>query len=331
VSEKRDTRSVVVLGGCGFVGSHIVRHLLVKGVAVTLIDRCEAAALPLFVRTAASNGSFRFVQSELESIDVIREALERSGGADLVNCAAVLPGPRTPMEFIETNGLAVWRICELARTCELIGRLVHVSTRSVYGRYNPDEGPLGEDMLPRPVDYYGASKAAGDLAIAIFRERAGIDAAAIRITGIYGILPDYSLDRDHSGNPVMAMIAAGRKGEPFVANAAAHYRYEVTYVKDVVRAVITLLHAEKPRDAVYNLSGADGQPTLREIAMAVRSIFPNLQCEYPDAHQGPPPRAAMLGARFQSEFGYRPAWPLDRAFPDYVHSIELAEYGASAE
>jgi nucleoside-diphosphate-sugar epimerase len=324
------SRLAVVLGGCGFIGSHVARHLLASGLNVTVVDRCEADALPAFVGEAAAAGKLTFVQAELGSVDIIEELVAQAGGADLVNCAAVLPGPRTPLDFIDTNGVAVWRICEMLRTSRAAGRFVHLSTRSIYGRYEPAEGPLDENTLPRPTDYYGASKAAGDLAIEVFRDRAGVDAVALRITGVFGALPGANLDRDHSGNPVMAMIAAASRGVPYVAQAGAEYRYEVTYVKDVVRGVMTLLSAAEPQHPVYNLSGADAQPSLADIAQSVRLIFSGLRCEYVDPQAAPVARAAMLGTRLQNEFGYRPAWPLARALPDYVDAIEHRHYGAPA-
>lgn len=320
---------VVVIGGCGFVGSHVSRQLLAEGRDVTIVDRCDETAVPAFVREVAG-GRLRFVHGELGSARTLAESVGSRSDVQLINCAAVLPGPRTPLDFMEVNGAAVWRVCDFLRERQSSARFVHISTRSIYGRYEPAEGPLDEDTLPRPTDYYGASKAAGDLGISIFREQAGVDAVALRITGIYGALPGTGLDRDHSGNPVMAMVAAAKRGEPYIAKADADYRYEVTYVKDVVRGVLTLLSAARTSRAVYNLGGADGQPRLTEIADTVGRVFPHLACEYLAPGTGLPARAAMQGARLRQEFGYRPEWPVSRALVDYVYTLDTGEYGEAA-
>lgn len=316
---------IVVTGGAGFVGGHLARALLARGRHVVVFDL--ARTLPEFIEQGSQGGKLTHLRGDVTDPGTVVEALAASGAIEVVHAAGVV-GQResnaNPRLYLRSNAEAIWQICDIARRLPRIRRVINISTRSVYGRYAPEEGPLDEAMAPRPEAFYGAAKAAGDLAVAQYRKHCGLDVLSARITGNYGAYINY---------PVMltSMIDAAVEGKPYRLDSGADLLYEFTYVKDTVRGLLALLDAKQLKHPLYNVSSGQNVP-LGEVAATVRKAVPDAKIEIgPGQLAGAPPRAVQSVERVAAEIGFRPKWSLEDGVREAVTCRRTGGYGVPVE
>jgi nucleoside-diphosphate-sugar epimerase len=252
------------------------------------------------------------VVGDVTDVGMLLDLIESRGVSDVIHTAAQIGEKQSlvdPRRFLRVNAESVWDMCDAFRNTNL-RRLICISTRSAYGSYPPDAGPLSETAALRPEAFYGASKAAADIVLAAYRAHFGLDAVAVRITGLYGPGQTYH-------TPLSEMVEAAVMGKPYYRASGADFRYELTYVKEVVRGLLSILDAERLQYPIYNITAGD-QPRLAEVAEIVKSCVPEAVIELgvePD--EGLAPRARMDGSRLEEELGYLPIWSM----PDAVHEL----------
>ena len=317
--------AVLVTGGAGFVGAHLALALARRGRRVVVYDL--APALPPFLEEPVRSGLVAHHRSDTTDPGQLVAALVGEDVTQVVHTASLLAEPESlqrPRLFLRVNAEAVWQLCDIARGIPSVGRIVTVSTRSVYGAYAPEEGPITEDFAPRPVAFYGASKAAADLVVGIYRKQLGLDAVAARITGVYGPFQNYP-------HPLSEMVDAAVAGREFRMAAGGDYLYEFTYVKDVVAGLLALLDAERLAHPVYNLGGGV-QHRLSEVADAVRLAVPGAALDVgPGLPPGAAPRAALSVERMAEELGFRTSWSLQVGVAEHVAWRRDGVYGRPVE
>jgi UDP-glucuronate 4-epimerase len=303
---------VLVIGSSGFLGSRIAALLLLSGHSVIGLDRSQKIPGELSSIGAQAGGTFMSVAADLCDTARVASVIDASRVTSIVNTAAVLGDSAVSNNLaaaFEINGAAVWRLCALAAARRHIRRVVHVSTRSVYGDYGPTEGPLDEDRPPRNAGPYGSTKMIGELAICTYRREADLDAVAVRVTGLLGP------NSPHHG-PLLSMIEAAYNAEPFALSAGADYSREYTHVDDAAAAVIVLCQAERTAHAVYN-AGAGRQFALATAADVIRELCPGADIDIgPGLPDGEQLRATLSVERIATEFGWHP-----RPFTDAVRVI----------
>jgi len=153
---------VLVTGGCGFIGSHFVRHLLGTHpeYEVVNLDKLTYAGNPTNLADVAGNPRYRFLHGDISDGRLVREAM--AGCDAVVNFAAESHVDRSIQDagdFIRTDVFGTWVLLEAARH-HRVGRYLQVSTDEVYG--SVAEGAFRETDPLRPSSPYAASKAGGD-------------------------------------------------------------------------------------------------------------------------------------------------------------------------
>ena len=170
---------VLVTGGAGFIGSHVVRVLLAAGHRVTVLDNLSTGRRGLIPADAV------FVRGDLKQEGRLVEWL--AGHEVVVHLAALVPVPlsvQRPVEFAENNVVNTVRLLEAIRRAGVRG-IVFSSSATVYGepRRLPlrEDGPMGTQSNP-----YGASKVAAEAFIAAYSQLYGLDATILRYFNPYG-------------------------------------------------------------------------------------------------------------------------------------------------
>jgi dTDP-glucose 4,6-dehydratase len=191
--------SVLVTGGAGFIGSHLVDVLLERADArVTVIDRLSIGGRRENLAHHEGDDRFAFIVADVNDVETL-DALVLE--ADVVVHAAAeahvdrsIAGPR---EFVVSNVLGTQTVLEACR--EHRKRMLMVSTDEVYGQGPIDGGSFAEDDPVRPRSPYAASKAAADLLCQAYRQTYGVDVTIVRGTNAFGprqlerVVPTYTL------------------------------------------------------------------------------------------------------------------------------------------
>ena len=154
---------LLVTGGCGFIGSNFIRHLLAAHPddSVVNLDKLTYAGNPANLADVEGDSRYRFVHGDICDATLVRDAAKDADA--VINFAAESHVDRSLMEpdaFLKTDVFGVFTLLEAVRALK-IPRLLHVSTDEVYG--SVERGSSRESDPLRPSNPYSASKAGGDL------------------------------------------------------------------------------------------------------------------------------------------------------------------------
>jgi dTDP-glucose 4,6-dehydratase len=256
---------ILVTGGCGFIGSHLVRRLLREHPALELVnlDLLTYAGRPENLADVADDARYRFVQGDIADADAVAEAAE---GCDaIINAAAETHVDRSIMggdEFVNTNILGAKRLLDWVATHEGV-RLLHVSTDEVYGDVEAPHRSREGDHL-HGSSPYAAAKAAAELMVFAYVRTYGINASIVRGANAYG--PNQFPEKFI---PVLAINTL--EGRPLPVYGDGRQVREFTHVSDFAAGIEAVLLHGKPGEA-YNCGSEEAQVNL-ETARRVVEIL----------------------------------------------------------
>jgi UDP-glucose 4-epimerase len=247
---------ILVTGGAGFIGSHLVKRLLQVGAATVVFDNLHRGRLDAL---PAASGGLEFVQGDIRDRDALRAAMR---GVQLIYHLAaqsnVLGSILDPDYCFTSNVDGTYNVLREAQAsgCR---RVVFTSSREVYG--DPDRLPVAESAPVNPKNSYGASKAAAEIYCRMF-DGLGLETVVLRLGNVYGCG-----DRDRVIPLFVAQAAVGLPITVFGENKILDF----IWIDDVVK---TLLEAGARSVAGKTLNAGTGCGTrLEELARRiVRSV-----------------------------------------------------------
>jgi dTDP-glucose 4,6-dehydratase len=253
---------VLVTGGAGFIGSHIVDALVRDpGQRVTVLDRLSAGGSRMNVDHHEDDPRFRFVLGDVNDPALVRDLVADADA--VVHAAAESHVDRSiqdPRAFLESNVLGTQTMLEAVRG--LGRRMLMISTDEVYGPGEQGGGLFHEDAPLRPRSPYAASKAAADLLCQAYVSTYGTDVTLVRGTNAYGprqierVIPTFAVN--------------ALEGRPVPVYAAGRQRREFVHVDDWVRAALLVLdHGEA--GVVHNI-GAGTEIDNLELARRICAL-----------------------------------------------------------
>lgn len=259
------TRRVLVTGGAGFIGSHLVDALVSKGWKVVVLDNLSSGDLGNLSRWV-KDGKLDFIQSDLKDVNTARRAVE---GVDLVFHMAANPevrvGETSPSIHFEENLLATFNLLEGMRQSKFARKLVFASTSTIYGEASVV--PTPEDYGPLiPISVYGASKLGCEALICSYAYTFGIRALIVRLANVvgsrsrHGVVVDF-IRKLKSNSNRLEILGDGTQTKSYL------------YVDDCVDALKHLVDRfseDRQRVDIFNLGAFDqvGVGKIAEIVAA---------------------------------------------------------------
>jgi UDP-glucose 4-epimerase len=269
---------IVVIGGAGFVGSHLVDRLVDQ-------DCREIVVFDNFVRGRRANltramhsPKLRLIEGDIRDVAALDRALQ---GADYVFHLAALwllqcvENPRSALEVNITGTYNVIEACQRAN----VKRVVYSSSASVYG--DMLISPMGEEHPFNNRTMYGATKIAGEQMLRAFNEMSKLDWIGLRYFNIYGPRQDYR------GAYVAVMMKALDRidvGLPPVIFGDGTQSYDFVYVGDVARANVAALKADVT-DECFNVASGKATSINELIGLLLELSGSSLEPEYRPAAQ----------------------------------------------
>jgi UDP-glucose 4-epimerase len=257
-----DLRRACIVGGAGFVGSHLVDRLLADEATeqVTVFDNLSSGRL-WHLAHHEGDGRLRVTRGDVSDLDALTEAVRGCGAiVHLASNPDIARAVTEPAVDFDQGTLLTHHVVEAARRAG-VGRIVYASGSGVYGdlgdlEVDEDHGPL------EPISTYGASKLAGEALIASYAHMFDLTGVAFRFANVVGPRQTHGVGYDFTrrllADPTrLSVLGDGSQSKSYI------------YVTDVVEAVL-LAAAEATRPfSVYNV-GTHDHVTVRRIAeMAV--------------------------------------------------------------
>lgn len=289
---------VLVTGGAGFIGSHLVEALVARGDRVRVLDNLATGYRE---NLCAVQNAIEFVHGDLCDLAVTQTAVRE---VEVIFHQAALPSvPRSiqnPAASHAANLTGTLNLLIAARGAG-VRRVVFASSSSVYG--NTPTLPKVETMMPQPLSPYAVTKLAGEYYCRVFAELYGLETICLRYFNVFG--PRQDPTSQYAG--VLAkFVRCARRGEPFPVYGDGEQSRDFTYVENVVQA--NLLAADKAveRGAVINIA-CGVRTTLNEIIALLNELTrQTLPIHYAPPRVGEVRHSLADISRARAWLGYRP-------------------------
>ena len=332
---------VLVTGGAGFLGSHLVDRLLADGASVRVLDNLSTGSLDNLraaarwrstdAAAALANGNrLEVILGDIRDRQLVRRAMRRVQG--VFHLAALPPRGATladPAEFHTVNVQGTLNVLEAA-LAEGAGRVVLASCASVYG--SPAPGRVMEDGPVQPASLFSASKLAGEMYCRVFHTKHRLETVALRYFTVYG--PRQT--RGDDSLTVAAFIDAMRRRRP-VMDADPATALDFTYVDDAVDATVAAAAAAAAAGQTINV-GSGQTASVQEVLSILSRLLglPPVAGGWPEPASVPEARQPQA-SRAAELLGYVPRVSLVAGLSRVVQSLSecqqsndpaLAEIGA---
>ena len=264
-------KNILITGGAGFIGSHLVDRLLAEGgFGITVVDDFNDFYDPAIkrenVRAALSNPNFKLVEADIRDQAALEQALGENAFDCIVHLAAragVRPSLKEPRLYVETNINGTLNLLELARA-HGVKQFVFGSSSSVYGM-NAKVPFSEDDPIFNPISPYAATKAAGELLCHSYAHLYDMRIVCLRFFTVYGARqrPDLAIHK------FAKLISDGR---PIPVFGDGTTRRDYTYIDDIIAGVRAAIDYDQSNYEVINL-GESRTVELRELISLLESAL----------------------------------------------------------
>lgn len=325
-------RRIMVTGGCGFIGSNFIRHLLGTdpSLAIVNVDKLTYAGNPENLADIESSPRYAFCRGDICDREYVERLLAGNKFDAVVNFAAESHVDRSILDsgpFIRTNIVGTQTLLDACRRFE-VPRFVQISTDEVYGSLG-EEGFFTEETPLAPNSPYSASKAAADLLVRAYHETYGFPAVVTRCSNNYG---PYQFPE----KLIPLFISNALQGEQLPVYGTGGNVRDWIHVLDHCRGIEAALRNGRPGE-VYNFGGRTEMTNLNLTKLLLRLLDrPESLIRFVQDRPGHDLRYAIDCAKAERELGWTPQVPfIDglqetiawyREHSDWVARIRSGEY-----
>ncbi len=304
---------VMVTGGAGFIGSHLVDALLEKGVDVTIIDSFSAGSEEN-IHQFMFHKMAHVIKADLQNYDAIKQYFK---DVDTVFHMAAVVGVKLatahPLRVLNHNISGIKNVLK-ASVKGGVAKLIFASSSEVYG--DIAVVPMNEDLPLQPISPYGVSKIAGETYCKAHFKEYGLKNSIIRYFNVYG--PRQCVKQKSWVIPTFTVNAL--EGKPLPVHGSGRQTRDFTYVSDAVEGTVLVALKGNATCDVYNIGTGKETPIIdlaREIieisGSESRMVFTK-------------PRTFQIERRCAdiskiSKLGYTPKVPLDRGLKNTLNSF----------
>ncbi len=312
---------VMVVGGSGFLGSHLCRVLAEEGLDVICFD-IQSPELPL-LQPERDTGSVGFVQGDILDSEALADGVKEYNVAGIIHVVAAgneAAAREDPHPAITLNVQGTLNILDAARKNK-VGKFVYISTAGVYG-LRSDQTPIKEDeAITWRGTIYHPSHYMGEILVEMYQRVYGMSCVILRPLSIYG--PALSSDKDrHLRSKSLFLggwILKALKGET-VEIRACDTQTDLTYIRDIAHAVSQAYTAQGLKRLVYNISSGS-LVSYKEIALTIQKHLPGAKFEFGSGVQENPlrpVRGPLDISRAWEDLGFAPQYGLKRGIREFI-------------
>ena len=255
---------VLVTGGAGFIGSHLVDRLVKEGYCVRVIDDLSTGKIEN-IRAHLDSGKVTFAEGDIRNVSFVRENLRDIDA--VLHFAAMISVPLSindPNLTFDVNLLGTLNMLQLCIEAH-VNRFVFISSCAVCG--DPATLPVSENTPPNPISPYAESKLIGERYCIGFQERGLLSSVILRFFNVYGSRQGMN---DYSGVITRYIDRISRK-EPLVIYGDGLQTRDFVNVNDVAAGVLAAMRLDDVSGQVFNIGS--GKPTsINELSKTLLDL-----------------------------------------------------------
>jgi UDP-glucuronate 4-epimerase len=316
-------RNILVTGGAGFIGSHLIESLLGAGRwRVTTIDDFNDFYPPEIKRrnVAAhlSNENFNLIHGDIRDFAAMERAFVEGRFDVVVHLAAragVRPSLSEPLLYAETNINGTLNLLELSRKYG-VGKFVFGSSSSVYGEN--EKVPFAEgDPIFKPISPYAATKAAGELLCHTYSHLYALPIVCLRFFTVYGARqrPDLAIHK-------FAKLIS--EGEPIQVFGDGSTRRDYTYIDDIIQGVRAAIDYDQSVYEIFNLGESETTELSRLIELLEAALGKKAFINREPVQPGDVPITYADISKARRLLGYDPQTKIEQGIPKFVEWFKAA-------
>ncbi len=305
---------ILVTGGAGFIGSHLVEKLLAAGETVSVLDDFNDFYDPQIKRENIAHLAKQIVLHEIDLRDAqaVGSLFQREKFDAIVHLAAragVRPSIKQPQLYYDTNVSGTLHLLEGARASG-VSRFIFASSSSVYGICKTV--PFSESMqLTQTISPYAATKIGGEFLCSTYSHLYQMRIVALRLFTVYGPRQRPDLAIHHFTKKIFA-------GEPIEQFGDGNTRRDYTYIDDILQGVRAALAYEGPLFDIFNL-GENQTIALKDLIAAIEeALGRKAEIERLPEQPGDVPLTCADISKAREQLGYRPTTPLSVGLPKFI-------------
>jgi nucleoside-diphosphate-sugar epimerase len=260
-----DFSEILVTGGAGFIGSHIVDRLLDEGLKVRVLDNCSTGEKKNLAQHQ-NKKSFQFIEGDIRNFDLVKKTVK---GADaVIHEAALVSVTRSVENPLLSNEVNVTGTVNLLKACvdAHVKRFIYASSCAVYG--DTETLPNHENLTPKPLSPYAADKLAAENYAKVFHDVYGLETVSLRYFNVYGPRQKYG---PYSG-VISIFINLLLENKPPIIYGDGKQTRDFINVKDVVEANMLALSKRKTVGEVFNISTGEAT-TINKLTETIQKIM----------------------------------------------------------
>lgn len=306
------SKNVLVVGGAGFIGSHLTERLLEDGHNVRILD--NLARRPCLPWGLVRSGDVNFHHGDMRDRDAVDRAVK---GMDVVFLKAATGVKRCipyPQECAEVNIIGNYNVFRAAEK-EGVSRLLFDSSSSVYG--DPVRLPMDEEHPIIPVEPYGAAKACAESYLRFVTQETGLPHIMFRYFNVYG--PRQSTEAYYT-SVVLSFVKRILDGEAPMIDGEGEQSMDFTYVGDVVEANMCAMNGAIINET-FNV-GPGKETTIADLAGKIVHILgSDVQPRF-SGKQSLVTRRCSDSSKIEKMLGFRCRVSLDKGIRELIDDIK---------
>lgn len=312
-------RNILITGGAGFIGSHVVRHFVrnYPDYHIVNLDKLTYAGNLDNLRDVAECENYTFIQEDICNFEAVLALLKKHHIDGIIHLAAESHVDRSienPFEFAQTNVMGTLSLLQAARHYwESLSeryegkKFYHISTDEVYGALELGDGMFSEDTPYAPHSPYSASKASSDHFVRAFHDTYGMPTVISNCSNNYG-------PNQYPEKLIPLFIKNICEGKPLPVYGKGENVRDWLYVKDHARAIDLIFHKGGSGET-YNIGGNNEWRNIDLIKLLVHEVDSQLGNEegyslplitYVTDRAGHDLRYAIDSSKLQCELGWKP-------------------------
>ncbi len=316
---KQINQTILVTGGAGFIGSHLVDHLLAEGVwQITVVDDFNDFYSPDIKRANIAahlnSSNYKLVKADIRDCAALEKIFAENSFDCVVHLAAragVRPSLAQPKLYTETNVNGTLNLLELAKQLG-VKQFVFGSSSSVYGINSPDASGFAEDdRIHQTISPYAATKAAGELICHTYSHLYDIRIVCLRFFTVYGARqrPDLAI---HKFSKLIT------DGQPIQVFGDGTTRRDYTYIDDIIQGVRAAIDYDKSTFEIFNLGESQTTELGELISLLEKSLDMNAVIDRQPLQPGDVPITYADISKSRELLGYDPTTKIADGIPKFV-------------